>query len=158
MHRHAALRCVPAALHAALLVSEMVMEFGVKTVCFGMPHRSASPSPCMRRFCFCFRSGVQHGEGGSACLAMSVAKDGPGFSWVAIHKQRLRLAFSRAGRLNVLANVVRKPMRQIFNEFTGKSQQVTDNYGSGDVKYHLGTSYDRPTVSGAHGVCLGNAG
>ncbi|KAG6554594.1 hypothetical protein Mapa_003612 [Marchantia paleacea] len=56
------------------------------------------------------------------------------------------------GRLNVLGNVVRKPLRQIFNEFSGgiKPAEVeAGGYtGSGDVKYHLGTSYDRPTTSG----------
>lgn len=54
------------------------------------------------------------------------------------------------GRLNVLANVVRKPMRQIFTEFSGKkADAVEDEYtGSGDVKYHLGTSYHRPTSNG----------
>lgn len=54
------------------------------------------------------------------------------------------------GRLNVLANVVRKPMAQIFSEFSGKAQKGAENeyMGSGDVKYHLGTSYNRPTVNG----------
>ena len=54
----------------------------------------------------------------------------------------------RAGRLNVLANVVRKPLAQIFSEFTGTVPMGEHYMGSGDVKYHLGTSYDRPTVSG----------
>ena len=55
-----------------------------------------------------------------------------------------------SGRLNVLANVVRKPMRQIFSEFSGKPAKAgEDEYtGSGDVKYHLGTSYNRPTTNG----------
>lgn len=56
-----------------------------------------------------------------------------------------------AGRLNVLANVVRKPMAQIFSEFSGKKLKGPDEKeytGSGDVKYHLGTSYNRPTVNG----------
>ena len=54
-----------------------------------------------------------------------------------------------AGRLNVLANVVRKPMQQIFSEFTGiKSGDQGTFTGTGDVKYHLGTSYDRPTITG----------
>lgn len=54
-----------------------------------------------------------------------------------------------AGRLNVLANVVRKPMQQIFSEFTGIKSGDQDSFtGSGDVKYHLGTSYDRPTITG----------
>lgn len=54
------------------------------------------------------------------------------------------------GRLNVLANVVRKPMAQIFSEFAGVKPGggEGDYHGSGDVKYHLGTSYDRPTVCG----------
>lgn len=54
------------------------------------------------------------------------------------------------GRLNVLANVVRKPMAQIFHEFSGSMPKasVGEYTGSGDVKYHLGTSYNRPTSSG----------
>ena len=47
------------------------------------------------------------------------------------------------GRLNVLANVMAKPYRAIFNEFRGGSAQPDDVEGSGDVKYHLGASSDR---------------
>jgi 2-oxoglutarate dehydrogenase E1 component len=47
------------------------------------------------------------------------------------------------GRLNVLANVMAKPYRIIFHEFSGGSAQPDDVGGSGDVKYHLGTSTDR---------------
>ena len=47
------------------------------------------------------------------------------------------------GRLNVLANVIGKPFRAIFNEFAGGSSNPEDVGGSGDVKYHLGTSADR---------------
>jgi len=47
------------------------------------------------------------------------------------------------GRLNVLANVMQKPYRAIFNEFSGGSAKPEDVQGSGDVKYHLGTSADR---------------
>jgi len=47
------------------------------------------------------------------------------------------------GRLNVLANVMQKPYRAIFNEFHGGSAKPDDIQGSGDVKYHLGTSADR---------------
>jgi 2-oxoglutarate dehydrogenase E1 component len=47
------------------------------------------------------------------------------------------------GRLNVLANVMAKPWRAIFNEFRGGSAQPDDVEGSGDVKYHLGASSDR---------------
>ena len=47
------------------------------------------------------------------------------------------------GRLNVLANVMSKPYVAIFSEFQGVSSQPDDVQGSGDVKYHLGTSSDR---------------
>jgi 2-oxoglutarate dehydrogenase E1 component len=47
------------------------------------------------------------------------------------------------GRLNVLANVMAKPFRAIFNEFRGGSAHPDDVEGSGDVKYHLGASSDR---------------
>lgn len=64
------------------------------------------------------------------------------------------IGMSHRGRLNVLGNVVRKPLRQIFSEFSGGIKPAgaeTGWYtGSGDVKYHLGTSYDRPTRGGKH--------
>ncbi|KAF0306871.1 2-oxoglutarate dehydrogenase, mitochondrial [Amphibalanus amphitrite] len=44
------------------------------------------------------------------------------------------------GRLNVLANVCRKPLEQIFAQFA--ALEVADE-GSGDVKYHLGTYIER---------------
>ena len=47
------------------------------------------------------------------------------------------------GRLSVLANVMGKPYRAIFNEFQGGSFKPEDVDGSGDVKYHLGASSDR---------------
>jgi 2-oxoglutarate dehydrogenase E1 component len=50
---------------------------------------------------------------------------------------------SHRGRLNVLGNVMAKPYRAIFSEFAGGSANPEDVGGSGDVKYHLGTSSDR---------------
>ncbi|KAI9209482.1 thiamine diphosphate-binding protein [Polychytrium aggregatum] len=50
------------------------------------------------------------------------------------------------GRLNVLSNVVRKPNQSIFCEFAGSGGNHVE--GSGDVKYHLGMRYTRPTPSG----------
>ncbi|MEX1060545.1 MAG: 2-oxoglutarate dehydrogenase E1 component [Methyloceanibacter sp.] len=47
------------------------------------------------------------------------------------------------GRLNVLASVLAKPYRAIFNEFKGGSAHPDEVEGSGDVKYHLGASSDR---------------
>lgn len=51
------------------------------------------------------------------------------------------------GRLNMLSNVVRKPNESIFSEFTGSKEF---DEGSGDVKYHLGMNYKRPTTLGKH--------
>lgn len=50
------------------------------------------------------------------------------------------------GRLNVLSNVVRKPNESIFSEFSGSAEPSDE--GSGDVKYHLGMNFERPTPSG----------
>ncbi|WP_412546842.1 2-oxoglutarate dehydrogenase E1 component [Maricaulis sp. MIT060901] len=47
------------------------------------------------------------------------------------------------GRLNILAAVMGKPYHQIFHEFQGGNTQGEDEFGSGDVKYHLGASSDR---------------
>src|SRR5579864_6075576 len=47
------------------------------------------------------------------------------------------------GRLNVLGNFMGKPFAQIFSEFQGHATNPDDVHGSGDVKYHLGTSGDR---------------
>ncbi|HSE79323.1 MAG TPA: 2-oxoglutarate dehydrogenase E1 component [Alphaproteobacteria bacterium] len=47
------------------------------------------------------------------------------------------------GRLNVLANMMGKPFAAIFSEFQGNPANPEDVQGSGDVKYHLGTSADR---------------
>ena len=47
------------------------------------------------------------------------------------------------GRLNVLANFVGKPYAAIFSEFQGNATNPEHVHGSGDVKYHLGTSADR---------------
>jgi 2-oxoglutarate dehydrogenase E1 component len=59
------------------------------------------------------------------------------------------------GRLNVLANVMRKPMPLIFSEFQGTHYDLDQHikgdraWGmSGDVKYHLGSSMDRTYPDG----------
>ena len=46
------------------------------------------------------------------------------------------------GRLNTLVNIVRKPFTAVFGEFAGASTKPDNVQGSGDVKYHLGTSTD----------------
>ncbi len=53
------------------------------------------------------------------------------------------IGMAHRGRLNVLANVMAKPYKVIFHEFSGGTANPEDVGGSGDVKYHLGTSTDR---------------
>jgi len=47
------------------------------------------------------------------------------------------------GRLNVMAAVMQKPYSAIFYEFLGGVAAGSEDFGSGDVKYHLGVSDDR---------------
>ncbi len=53
------------------------------------------------------------------------------------------VGMAHRGRLNVLANFMQKPFQAIFSEFQGNPANPADVQGSGDVKYHLGTSADR---------------
>jgi 2-oxoglutarate dehydrogenase E1 component len=55
------------------------------------------------------------------------------------------IGMAHRGRLNVLANVVGKPIRHIFAEF--RDNAIVNSTG-GDVKYHLGYSSDRETPEG----------
>jgi len=56
--------------------------------------------------------------------------------------KEVKIGMSHRGRLNVLANVLQKSYKRIFNEFAGDIQ-TTGEEGAGDVKYHLGASSDR---------------
>jgi len=60
--------------------------------------------------------------------------------------QEIVLAMAHRGRLNVLANVLGKNPRDIFQEFADKDAQQL--LGRGDVKYHLGHSSDWTTQRG----------
>ncbi len=57
--------------------------------------------------------------------------------------EEIVIGMPHRGRLNVLANVMSKPIRAIFHEFHGGSYKPDEVEGSGDVKYHLGASSDR---------------
>ncbi len=57
--------------------------------------------------------------------------------------EQVVMGMPHRGRLNVLANVIGKPFAAIFSEFQGGSAYPEDVHGSGDVKYHLGTSSNR---------------
>ncbi|MDX1540006.1 MAG: 2-oxoglutarate dehydrogenase E1 component [Geminicoccaceae bacterium] len=61
--------------------------------------------------------------------------------------EEIIIGMPHRGRLNVLANVMGKPYAAIFSEFQGSAVQ-DEVLGSGDVKYHLGTSTDRVLPDG----------
>ena len=56
--------------------------------------------------------------------------------------KEVKIGMSHRGRLNVLANVLQKSYKRIFNEFAGEFSDETED-SAGDVKYHLGASSDR---------------
>ena len=57
--------------------------------------------------------------------------------------EEIDVGMAHRGRLNVLTNVMGKRAQAIFHEFAGGATNPADVGGSGDVKYHLGTSSDR---------------
>jgi 2-oxoglutarate dehydrogenase E1 component len=58
------------------------------------------------------------------------------------------MGMAHRGRLNVLANILHKPVEIILSEFEGKLIPE-EGEGDGDVKYHLGYSHDRVAKAGA---------
>src|SRR5262249_54023686 len=61
--------------------------------------------------------------------------------------RELVLGMSHRGRLNVLANILRKPYQEIFSEFEDNFLPDSRD-GDGDVKYHKGFSSDRTMPNG----------
>ena len=60
--------------------------------------------------------------------------------------QEIILGMAHRGRINVLANTLRKPPAEIFFEFEDSNPEA--HFGRGDVKYHLGYSSDVETSDG----------
>src|SRR5579862_1259685 len=89
------------------------------------------------RFLGTKRFGLDGGEAMIPALEQIIKRGGQ------LGVKEIVLGMSHRGRLNVLANVMSKPYRQIFHEFQGGSANPSDIEGSGDVKYHLGASSDR---------------
>lgn len=54
--------------------------------------------------------------------------------------ESFNMGMPHRGRLNVIANVCRKPLEDVFNQFSGLAPA---DEGSGDVKYHLGLCLER---------------
>lgn len=91
---------------------------------------------CQKRFVGTKRFGLEGGEvtiPAVQAIIATAARAGVG---------EIAIGMSHRGRLNTLVNVVKKPYTQLFSEFGGNSFKPDDVQGSGDVKYHLGTSTD----------------
>jgi 2-oxoglutarate dehydrogenase E1 component len=89
------------------------------------------------RFLGTKRFGLDGGEATIPALEQIIKRGGQ------LGVKEIVLGMAHRGRLNVLANVMSKPYRQIFHEFQGGAAKPSEVEGSGDVKYHLGASSDR---------------
>ncbi len=67
--------------------------------------------------------------------------------------KEVKIGMSHRGRLNVLANVLQKSYKRIFNEFAGEVNLKSKD-DTGDVKYHLGASSNREFDGNAVHVSL----
>jgi len=91
---------------------------------------------CAKKYATTKRFGLEGGESTIPAIETVIeTAAGLGVNEIAI-------GMAHRGRLNVLVNVVRKPFTAVFSEFKGSSANPDDVQGSGDVKYHLGTSAD----------------
>lgn len=61
--------------------------------------------------------------------------------------EKFFLGMAHRGRLNILVNIMNKPYSKVFADFEGNIDPDTIQ-GSGDVKYHLGTTGEHYTESG----------
>ena len=81
-------------------------------------------------------------EGGETLIPIldAITEKGPGLG-----VKEFVIGMAHRGRLNVLANVLRKPFEELFTEF--EDNYLPDSFsGDGDVKYHLGFSADIATT------------
>jgi 2-oxoglutarate dehydrogenase E1 component len=83
------------------------------------------------------RFGLEGGEAAIPALEQIIKRGGQ------LGVREIVIGMPHRGRLNVLANFMGKPFAAIFSEFQGNAASPEDVQGSGDVKYHLGTSSDR---------------
>ena len=90
-----------------------------------------------RRYTGTKRFGLEGGESLIPALEQVIKRGGQ------LGMKELVIGMPHRGRLNVLTNVMGKPFAALFSEFQGNPANPEDVQGSGDVKYHLGTSTDR---------------
>ena len=83
------------------------------------------------------RFGLDGGEATVPALEQIIKRGG------ALGIDEIVIGMAHRGRLNMLGAVMGKPYAQLFHEFKGGSTQGAEDFGSGDVKYHLGASSDR---------------
>ncbi|BDG74651.1 2-oxoglutarate dehydrogenase E1 component [Roseomonas fluvialis] len=91
---------------------------------------------CAKKFVGTKRFGLEGGESTIPALEAVIETAAAG------GVKEIAIGMAHRGRLNVLVNVVKKPYVQVFSEFKGVGANPDDVQGSGDVKYHLGTSTD----------------
>ncbi len=90
-----------------------------------------------RRFTGTKRFGLEGGESMVPAIEQIIKRGG------ALGLEEIVLGMAHRGRLNMLANVLNKPLEAIFAEFRGAPALPPGIDAAGDVKYHLGTSADR---------------
>jgi 2-oxoglutarate dehydrogenase E1 component len=90
-----------------------------------------------RRYTGTKRFGLEGAESLIPALEQVIKRGGQ------LDMKELVLGMPHRGRLNVLTNVMGKSFAALFSEFQGNPANPADVQGSGDVKYHLGTSTDR---------------
>ncbi len=83
------------------------------------------------------RFGLEGGESTIPCL-LAILERG-----AATGLEEAVFGMAHRGRLNVLTNILGKSYTAMFSEFQGTPAYPDSVQGTGDVKYHMGTSCDR---------------
>jgi len=82
------------------------------------------------------RFGIDGGESLIPALEQLIKRGGQ------LGVKEIKIGMPHRGRLNILANVLQKSYKRMFNEFSGEFESSVTN-STGDVKYHLGASSNR---------------
>jgi len=82
------------------------------------------------------RFGIDGGEALIPALEQIIKRGGQ------LGVKELKIGQPHRGRLNILANVLQKSYKRMFNEFAGEYASYSAD-STGDVKYHLGASSNR---------------